>query len=131
RLMSVVFPAPFGPMSPNTCPSGIARSTAFTATTPPKRFVSAVTSSNIFDSDGPKARGAPQIEERRETARQIDDDEHEDRALEDVAVFLQRLEDRGQRREQDRTEDRPDDVRDAADDREHEELDCARETAPV
>src|SRR5260221_11982775 len=100
---------------------------AFTATTPPKRFVSAETSSNIFGSDRPKTRGASQVEQRRESAREIDDDEHKDRALEDVAVLLQRLEDRGQRRQQDRAEDRPDDIRDAAGDGEDEDLHRARE----
>src|SRR5690242_17129857 len=120
--MSVVFPAPFGPMSPNTVPDGMARSTAFTAVTPPNRFVRPAISSDIFGSDRAQPRGAAQLEERREAPRQVDDDEHEDRALEDVAVLLQRLEDRRQRGEQERAEDRAEDVRDPADDGEHEDL---------
>ncbi len=68
RLMSVVLPAPFGPMSPNTCLSGIARSIVFTATTPPNRLVSERVSSNIFGPHAAKPHRSPEIEERREAA---------------------------------------------------------------
>src|SRR5579859_3864066 len=123
--MSVVFPAPFGPMSPNTVPGGTARSTAFTAVTPPKRFVSPAISSDIFGSDRSQPRGATQLEERREAPRQVDDDEHEDRALEDVAVRLQRREGRRKRGEQYRAEARAEEVGDPDDDGEHEYLHSA------
>src|SRR5438067_5724295 len=127
RLMSVVLPAPFGPISPKTRPSAIARSTAFTATTPPNRLVRAVASSNIFGPHGAQPRGAPELEQRREATRQVHDDEHEDDALEDVAVLLERLEDRRERGEEHRAEDRAEDVRDPADDGEHEDLHRAGE----
>src|SRR5262249_4943921 len=45
RLKTVVFPAPFGPMSPTIPPAGITRSTSLTATRPPNRRVSPRTSS--------------------------------------------------------------------------------------
>src|SRR5438045_4497144 len=112
--MSVVLPAPLGPMSPKTRPSSIARSTAFTATTPPNRLVRAVASSNIFGPHGAQPRGTSELEQRREAARQVHDDEHEDHALEDVAVLLERLEDRRQRGEEHRAEDRAEHERDHA-----------------
>src|SRR3954451_9611208 len=40
----VVFPEPFGPRKPVTRPSATAKPSRSTATTPPKRFVSSVTS---------------------------------------------------------------------------------------
>ncbi len=43
RLKSVVLPAPFGPMNPQICFSGISKLTSFNAATPPKYLVSAWT----------------------------------------------------------------------------------------
>src|SRR5438270_1399649 len=125
--MSVVFPAPFGPMSPKTVPRSTPRSTAFTAVTPPNRFVSPTISSDIFGSDPAQPRRASQVEQRRDPPWQVHDDDHEDRALEDVPVFLERLQDRRQRGEDDRAEDRPQDGGDPPDDREHEDLHGASE----
>ena len=39
RLKTVVFPAPFGPMSPTMAPSSTSKETSFTAISPPKDFV--------------------------------------------------------------------------------------------
>ena len=50
---SVVFPAPFGPMSPTTSPGVTVNETSSTATTPPNRTVMPCTSSST-----PRARGA-------------------------------------------------------------------------
>src|SRR5206468_893217 len=47
RLNSVVLPAPFGPMKPQICRSGMSKLTSFNAATPPKNFVS-VWTSRIF-----------------------------------------------------------------------------------
>src|SRR5215217_6534136 len=40
RLNRVVLPAPLGPITPWTCPGATSRSTALTASSPPKRLVS-------------------------------------------------------------------------------------------
>jgi len=40
QLKAVVFPEPFGPMSPRISPSLTSKETAFRAVKPPKRFVS-------------------------------------------------------------------------------------------
>jgi hypothetical protein len=45
RSIAVLFPAPFGPMSPVTCPNGAWNEQPLTAMTPPKCFVSPRTSS--------------------------------------------------------------------------------------
>src|SRR5260221_989955 len=131
RLISVVFPAPFGPISPNTMPWGTARSTAFTATTPPNRFVRPTVSSNIRSPHLAETRGAADVEQRHQAARQVHDDHDEDRALQDVAIFLERLERRRQRRQERGPEDRAEHVRDAARDREHQDLHRAREAVLV
>src|SRR5206468_3077995 len=114
RLTSVVFPAPFGPMRPSARPWTMPRSTRSTAVTPPNRFVRPTVSSNIERSDARKAPRSANVDERHQAARQIDDDEQEDRALEDIAVILQRAQELGQRGEQTGAEDRPQDVRGAA-----------------
>src|SRR5207245_7398917 len=116
RLMSVVLPAPFGPMSPKACPAATARSTRSTAWTPPKVLLSCRVSSNIRGSD---------------PAREIDDDREQDGSLEDVAVVLERAQQLGQRGKDRRPEDRADDVRDASDDREDEDLHRLRERKVV
>src|SRR3981081_2535164 len=90
RFTSVVLPAPFGPMRPNASPGGITRSTAFTATTPPKRLVRPAASSNIGRPDLLQPARAPKLREGHEAARQVDDHEQQDQALEDVAVVLER-----------------------------------------
>src|SRR6266851_4083510 len=48
RLKQVVFPAPFGPMSPTISPSSTARSTRLTAASPPKYFVRFCASNNAI-----------------------------------------------------------------------------------
>src|SRR5882672_3128751 len=122
RLMSVVLPAPFGPMRPSASPSAMLRSTRSTAVTPPKRFVRPTVSSNIRGSDAGELSRAADLDERHQAARQIDDDDQQDRALEDVAVILQGAKQLRQRSEQTRAEDRPKHVRDTPDDGEHEYL---------
>src|SRR5207245_3236259 len=116
RLMSVVLPAPFGPMSPKACPAATARSTRSTAWTPPKVLLSCRVSSNIRGSD---------------PAREIDDDREQDGSLEDVAVVLERAQQLGQRGEDRRAEDGAEDVRDTTDDGEHEDLHGLRERKVV
>src|SRR5436309_6687842 len=44
----VVFPAPFGPISPTSCPASTSRSTSLRARTPPKRFETFRTSSSAM-----------------------------------------------------------------------------------
>src|SRR5436190_385857 len=122
RLMRVVLPAPFGPMRPNTCPGTTARSTSLTATTPPKRFVRPTASSDIGRSDLAQLARPTELREGHQAAREIHDHDEKHESLEDVARVLERPEQLGQRREEGRTEHRPDDVRDPADDGEHEDL---------
>src|SRR4051812_5390919 len=62
--MSVVFPAPLGPMRACTSPSAISSATLSVATTPPKRFVT-LFSSSIFSS-------------RNETGNALRREEHDD-----------------------------------------------------
>src|SRR2546425_3602394 len=121
-LTNVVFPAPFGPMSPTTVRSAAARSTPATATTPPKRLVRPVASSNIGLADAHEAPRATQLEDGHEPARQVDRDQDEDRALEDVAVLPEKAQQLGQRGQEDGAEERAEDVRHAAHDRRHEDL---------
>src|SRR6266851_26936 len=128
RLTSVVLPAPFGPMSPKTCPGAIARSSSATAWTPPNRFEIRSHSSNIGRPDLLQSPGLSQLGERHQAARQIDDHEHQDEAGEDVAVFLQRAENFGKGGEERRAEDRAGDARRSADHREDQDLDRASET---
>src|SRR5438132_3417220 len=127
RFTSVVLPAPFGPISPNTCCGAIARSTSATACTPPKRLEMRSHSSNIGRPDLLQLSGLAQFGERHQPARQIDDHEHQDEAGEDVAVLLERPQDLGQRGEECRAHDRPRDAGRPADHGEHENLDRAGE----
>ncbi len=53
QLKNVVLPAPLGPMSPTISRSPTERSTASTASSPPKRFDTARASSNAVMSTGP------------------------------------------------------------------------------
>src|SRR6267143_5760030 len=114
RLMSVVLPAPFGPMSPRAWRSGIARLTAFTAMTPPKRLVRPAASSNIGRPDLLQPARAPKLREGHEAARQVDDHEQQDQALEDVAVVLERAQQLRKGGEERSSEDRPERIGDAA-----------------
>src|SRR6266550_4781382 len=100
RFTSVVLPAPFGPMRPNAWPGGIPRSTAFTATTPPKRFVRPAASSNIGRPDLLQPARAPKLRDGQEAARQINDHEQQDQTLQDVAVILERAQQLRQRGEE-------------------------------
>src|SRR5437870_8629793 len=127
RLMSVVLPAPFGPMSPKACPAATARSTRSTAWTPPKVLLSCRVSSNIRGSDLGEAARLAKLGERHDPAREIDDDREQDGSLEDVAVVLERAQQLGQRGEDRRAEDGAEDVRDTADDGEHEDRHGLRE----
>src|SRR3989442_8937712 len=122
RFTSVVFPAPFGPMRPNAWRGDTARSTAFTATTPPKRLVRCIVSSNIGGPDLLQPSSAPELCDRHQTARQVNDDQQQDQPLKNVAVILQRSKQLGQRGEQGRSEDWPERIRDTADDGEDEDL---------
>src|SRR2546428_5619338 len=115
RLISVVFPARFGPISPKAWPCEIARSTVFTATTPPKRLVRPAASSNIGRPDLLQPARAPKLRDGHETARQIDDHEQQDQSLKDVAVILQRAQQLRKRGEERRTGDWPERIGDAAD----------------
>src|SRR2546428_3977878 len=49
RLNRVVFPAPFGPMSPVIWPCSMLQCTPCSASSPPKRFVTSQTSSSFID----------------------------------------------------------------------------------
>src|SRR5438093_11238388 len=100
RLMSVVFPAPFGPISPKAWACEIARSTAFTATTPPKRLVRPAASSNIGRPDLLQPARAPKLRDGHEAARQVDDHKQQDQPLQDVAVILERAQQLRQRGEE-------------------------------
>src|SRR5881296_2831738 len=131
RLMSVVFPAPFGPISPKAWACEIARSTAFTATTPPKRLVRPAASSNIGRPDLLQPARAPKLRDRHEAARQVDDYEQQDQALEDVAVVLEWPQELRQGGEEGRSKDRPERIGDAADDPEDEDLHGLRECEVV
>src|SRR5262245_30486128 len=59
RLMSVVLPAPLGPMMAVSCPAGIARLTPLTATKSPKRFLApAIFRSSVMAWTGGARRGS-------------------------------------------------------------------------
>src|SRR2546428_8261401 len=100
QLISVVLPAPFGPMRLSTLPDSAARSTSATACTPPKRFVRRRISSNIGLSDPHQPPRSRELEQGDDSAWQVCDDEDEDRALEDVAIVLQESQQLGQRGQQ-------------------------------
>src|SRR2546422_11138786 len=52
QLKAVVFPEPFGPMSPRISPSLTPKATALSAVKPPKRFVSPLTERIIGPQTG-------------------------------------------------------------------------------
>src|SRR2546428_798634 len=131
RWVGVVGPARWGPRGPRAPPAATARSTRSTAWTPPKVLLSCRVSSNIRGSDLGEAARLAKLGERHDPAREIDDDREQDGSLEDVAVVLERAQQLGQRGKDRRPEDRADDVRDAADDREDEDLYRLRERKVV
>ena len=55
---SVVLPAPFGPMMPTISPFATEKLIEFSATTPPKRFVTPSISRKAIDWPQARARGA-------------------------------------------------------------------------
>src|SRR5689334_17087137 len=109
---SVVFPAPFGPMMPKTSPSFTSKSTADSASRPPKRFESCRTSSMDEPPDPPA--------ESDESLRLEEHDHDEQPAVDEEEGVAQRRDRQQldlQRADDERAEDRPGDRADAADDR--------------
>src|SRR5881296_1183056 len=85
--ISVVLPAPFGPMIASVSPSATSRSTPSVATRPPKRLVSPRTASSV-SATGDAGAG----QQAEETAPGVEDDEDEQRAEHDLPVHRPRRE---------------------------------------
>src|ERR1043166_6306155 len=77
--ISVVLPAPFGPMTACSSPSGTARLTLSDAVMPPKRLLKPSIASN--------GSGMPPPQHAIDTAARVDDDEYQKRADDELRVF--------------------------------------------
>src|SRR3954449_1951092 len=97
-LMSVLLPAPFGPMSAATSPLSIAKRTSFSACRPPKRLLTALISSltprpRRFTARGDALRQALHAVQNRmqEPLRQIGDDRDQEHAIDHYVVVPELL----------------------------------------
>src|ERR1041385_1194367 len=112
---SVVFPAPFGPMMPKTSPSLTSKSTAESASRPPKRFESLRT-----ESSAAGMRGAPQPPPDADESLRLEEHDHDQQAAVDEEERVAQRRDGEkldlQRADDERAEDRPGDRAEAADD---------------
>src|SRR5262249_21283946 len=104
-LKNVVFPAPFGPIRLTIAPSGITKSTSFTATSPPNSLRSAWVSSSSSVTPPLLLRAVPDVHQRRvldadlelgprpgtryQAGRSEQHDEHEDRPVDARGVQRQ------------------------------------------
>src|SRR6266542_963835 len=118
-LKSVVLPAPFGPMMPRISPGEARSETLPTAVSPPKRFVTA--SSSSMKAHGAKALAEPADQAPRDEAHDqdqqaaIDDQVDADEAAPDIAEG--REEEGFERGDEDGSHERAHGRADAADDR--------------
>src|SRR3954462_8368902 len=83
--MSVVLPAPFGPISACTSPARTKSEAPSVAATPPKRLLSARSSSIAISRSG---RRPPRGEESRDSLRGKQHDREQDRAHREATVLL-------------------------------------------
>src|SRR6202034_2908048 len=70
-LNVVVFPAPFGPMSPVIRPTGASRSTSSTATRPPKRTLTPETLNPPCKTTGSLGSDAAAVDEGESTYERV------------------------------------------------------------
>src|SRR5512140_1315207 len=122
RLKKVVLPAPLGPMIACTVPLSMWVDTSLTADSPPKRLVRLRTSSMAAPRPGlagarhDRVRGrrrcrcvvthTPGLETTHDAVGHEDDQQDQDRAEDDEAVFLQELQVLGQPRHHQRAQQR-------------------------
>src|SRR6185369_4024693 len=118
--ISVVLPAPLGPMTASVSPSATSRSTPSVATRPPKRLRSPRTLSSG------SAIAPPARQQAVESAPGVEDDEHQQRAQDDLPVHRPRRQDVLQQQEGDGAQHRTEERAHAAQDHHHHDVARAR-----
>src|SRR5258705_6358456 len=95
RLITVVFPAPFGPIKPVIRPDSAVRETRFTAVSPPNDRVTSRSSSRITNHlqvAAARTQSAPCMNPERidDAVRQIDHDDDEQRPVHNHSILCER-----------------------------------------
>src|SRR5918997_3685275 len=143
KLITVVLPAPLGPISPTISPSSTAKETSSTARTPPKwRLKPSTWSSAGIDLDPPlfgdfvgrgerRAAAPARGEEADQPVRQEEDHQQQDHPVDELALpagrqadVAQQLREQGEQRG---AEDRAEEVDGPADDRVGQDVDRGEE----
>src|ERR1700694_5867424 len=107
RLKTVVFPAPFGPMSPRISPSFTSKERSPTARRPPQCRVSRSTSRSAMRHPPRAAAGEEPVGAPPDALRHEADDEHHAEPVDDEVADLQALPHRlGQGREEEGPDER-------------------------
>src|SRR2546423_14252979 len=127
-LTSVVLPAPLGPMRPWMVPCSTSSDTPSTACTPPKcRWTSSRRRSTDSGARPPRGPDDRETTPADDALRAEDDDGDQKDTGDDVDVVTGAFEDVRQERDDERADDGPQHESAAAEDREGEHLDRARD----